>query len=104
VTGAAADTLRAELRIARDHAAYAGHFPGTPVLPGAVLLDEVLREISRSRGIDLRAWRVANAKFLQVVRPGDALTLEHSASLPTIRFTVRCAGSTIASGVLSDGA
>jgi hypothetical protein len=74
------------------------------MLPGAVLLDLVLREIGQSRRIDLLVWRLASAKFLNTVRPGDELTLEHSAPAPTIKFTVRCAGATIATGVLSDGA
>jgi len=34
------------LPIAEDHAAFAGHFPGFPILPGAALLDVVLHESS----------------------------------------------------------
>lgn len=94
------DPLRAELSIAPEHAAYAGHFPGFPVLPGAVLLDEALYEIARSRGMDLTHWRLASAKFLGFVRPGDHLRLEHTAQEGTIRFAITCAGRTIASGVL----
>lgn len=97
--------LRSELRIAMNHAAYAGHFPGFPILPGAVLLDEALHEIGRSRGIDLTQWRIAAAKFLETVRPGDELTLEHSAPNDvTIRFVIRNASRTVASGMLSHGA
>ena len=54
--------------------------PGFPVLPGAVLLDEVLPVIERQRGIDLTQWQIASAKFLEPVRPGDALRLEHEVS------------------------
>jgi 3-hydroxymyristoyl/3-hydroxydecanoyl-(acyl carrier protein) dehydratase len=102
---AAAPALRSELKIAADHAAYAGHFPGFPILPGAVLLDEALHEIARSRGIDLTQWRLASAKFSQPVRPGDELTVEHSARSDTaIHFVIRAAGRAIASGMLSHGA
>ena len=48
--------------IAADHPAFAGHFPGMPILPGAVLLDEVLRIIERDLGIDLTQWQLASAK------------------------------------------
>jgi 3-hydroxymyristoyl/3-hydroxydecanoyl-(acyl carrier protein) dehydratase len=103
--GPPAQELRNELRIAFDHAAYAGHFPGFPILPGAVLLDEALHEIGRSRGIDLTQWRIASAKFLEPVRPGDELTIEHSApNDATIRFVIRAANRAVASGMLSHGA
>jgi 3-hydroxyacyl-[acyl-carrier-protein] dehydratase len=90
------------LQIARDHASFAGHFPGFPILPGAVLLDEALAVIARDRGIDLLDWRIASAKFLDVVRPGDELLLEHdTAANGSIRFTIRVADRAVASGVLS---
>jgi acyl-CoA synthetase (AMP-forming)/AMP-acid ligase II len=90
------------LRISEDHAAFAGHFPGFPILPGAALLDVVLHEIERSRSIDLAQWSVASAKFLATVRPGDDLTLEHSASGDAaIRFVIRTASRAVASGVLT---
>jgi len=65
--------LHSRLDVARDHPAFAGHFPKFPVLPGAALLDEALQLIERERGIDLTQWLVASVKFLDVVRPGDAL-------------------------------
>ena len=37
------------------HPSFPGHFPNFPVLPGAVLLDEVLQIMQRARGIDLDA-------------------------------------------------
>ena len=93
---------QSSLRIAADHAAYAGHFPGFPILPGAALLDEALHEIEQSRGIDLARWQVASAKFLGTVRPGDELTLEHSASgNTTIRFVIRSPKGTVAAGTLA---
>jgi 3-hydroxymyristoyl/3-hydroxydecanoyl-(acyl carrier protein) dehydratase len=94
--------LRSDLHIAADHPAYAGHFPGFPLLPGALLLDEALREIARVRGIDLTEWRVASAKFLRIVRPGTALTLSHAAAgSPTIRFAILAGSVTVVSGSLS---
>ncbi len=90
-----------ELAIPADHAAFAGHFPGFPILPGAVLLDRAVHEIARSRDLDLENWNVT-VKFLGMVRPGDALTLEHSAAnAATIRFAVRTSSGTVASGMLS---
>ena len=94
-------TLEA-LPIAPDHPAFAGHFPGMPIFPGAALLDLTLDAIQRSHQLDLAVWRVTSAKFLHFVRPGDAPVLEHAAASPTlIRFTVRVAERTVATGSLA---
>ena len=94
--------LHSRIEIARDHPAFAGHFPKFPVLPGAVLLDEALQLIERERGIELTRWHIVSAKFLDVVRPGDVLGLEHDIPKDgVIRFTLRCAGRTVASGSLA---
>jgi len=80
------------LTIAADHPAFAGHFPGSPILPGAVLLDEALRVIELEPALDLTQWQIANAKFLENVLPGDALTVEYtSPANGIIRFAVRIA-------------
>jgi 3-hydroxyacyl-[acyl-carrier-protein] dehydratase len=88
--------------IAADHPSFAGHFPRFPVLPGAILLDEMLAAIERARAIDLKQWRVASAKFLDIVRPHDILCLEHDAPAPgLISFTIRVEDRKVASGTLS---
>ncbi len=90
------------LRIAPDHPAFAGHFPGNPILPGVVLLDEALRAIEVELGLDLRQWQIATAKFLEFVRPGETITIEHkSPEGGLIRFTVRVAGRAALTGTLS---
>lgn len=97
-----ATAMHSAIAIALDHPSFAGHFPKFPVLPGAVLLDEVLQIIERDRRIDLAQWQIASAKFLDAVRPGDVLNLEHVAPHSgLIRFTVRALDRTVASGSLS---
>ncbi|MEO5695103.1 MAG: hypothetical protein ABIQ72_18350 [Usitatibacter sp.] len=90
------------LAIARDHPAYSGHFPSQPILPGVVLLAEVLAAIELATGKPTREWEISNAKFLAPVTPGMALTLVHSATNSgSLRFEVRSAQDLVASGVLS---
>ncbi|MEP6884392.1 MAG: hypothetical protein ABJC66_06560 [Gammaproteobacteria bacterium] len=97
-----ATAMHSSIEIPVDHPSFAGHFPKFPVLPGAVLLDEVLQVIRRDRRIDLAQWQIASAKFLDAVRPGDVLMLEHDApDSGLIRFTVRAADRPVASGRLS---
>ena len=52
--------IQSSLEIAADHPAFAGHFPGFPVVPGALLLDEMLKVIEEARGIDLRRIAIAD--------------------------------------------
>src|ERR1700733_12590802 len=81
--------MHSPIDISVEHPSFAGHFPEFPVLPGAALLDEVLQIIQRQRNVDLTLWQIASAKFLDAVRPGDALRLEHEAPKSgLIRFTI----------------
>jgi len=98
----AAATMHSPIEVPKDHPAFAGHFPKFPVLPGAVLLDEILQVIQREHCIDILRWQIASAKFLDIVRPGDVLCLEHDAPKNgRIRFTLRAADRTVASGNLT---
>jgi 3-hydroxyacyl-[acyl-carrier-protein] dehydratase len=84
-----------------DHPAFAGHFPGLPVLPGAALLDAVLHVLEEDLALDPMEWQIATAKFLEPVRPGDRLVVEHSASADVIRFAIRIADRAALAGTLA---
>lgn len=87
------------LVISPQHPAFDGHFPGAPLLPGVVLLDEMLRVLEADGG-----WTLSSAKFLHPVRPGEILTFEHQTlGNGSIRFSIRSAtteGTLVASGTL----
>jgi 3-hydroxyacyl-[acyl-carrier-protein] dehydratase len=84
------------LSIAADHPAYAGHFPGRPILPGVVLLDRAQHALEQASG--LRITGVAMAKFLSPVLPGEALALDYESSATGLRFEIRCGERRVASG------
>jgi 3-hydroxyacyl-[acyl-carrier-protein] dehydratase len=89
------------LSIPANHPAYAGHFPGQPVLPGVVLLDATLQVLEDAGGGKAGAWEINSAKFHSAVRPGEALTLQHETLLNgSIRFAIRTADRAVASGTL----
>ena len=95
--------MQSTLDLAADHPSFEGHFPAFPVLPGAILLDEMLKAIELARGIDLRAWHISSAKFLDAVRQRDRLVLEHDAPGPgLIHFTIRVDDRKVASGTLHE--
>ena len=82
-----------------DHPAFAGHFPGTPILPGVVLLDIALQAIAETSGIALDTCEISAIKFLSPVNPGDELTLNHSRlASGTLRFDIVAGERKIASG------
>lgn len=62
-----------ELSVAPDHPAFAGHFPGRPIVPGVVLLDWVVQTLAQKVGADPAHWRLSSAKFLSTVAPGEPL-------------------------------
>ena len=82
-----------------DHPAFAGHFPGTPILPGVVLLDIALQAIAETSGIALDTCEISAVKFLSPANPGDELTLNHSRlASGTLRFDIVAGERKIASG------
>lgn len=58
-----------------EHPAFAGHFPARPILPGAVLLDWIVRSITKQMERPLRLAGIPVVKFLQPVSPGAILAL-----------------------------
>lgn len=65
------------LVFAADHPAFAGHFPGAPIVPGVLLLDAALHALACESG--RAVTQIASAKFLHPVGPGEVLTLSGQA-------------------------
>lgn len=89
------------LAIAPDHPAFAGHFPGQPLLPGALLLAEVLDAAQREPALAALIGpcpSVAQAKFLAPVPPGCVLQIEWTPRHGALAFDVRRDGVSVARG------
>jgi 3-hydroxymyristoyl/3-hydroxydecanoyl-(acyl carrier protein) dehydratase len=85
-----------------DHPAFAGHFPGNPIVPGVVLLDRAILFAEQLLGQPVSHWQIGNAKFFSPVSPAEQLifTLQTKPS-GAIAFSVRGAGRDVASGSLT---
>jgi 3-hydroxymyristoyl/3-hydroxydecanoyl-(acyl carrier protein) dehydratase len=85
-----ADMRSVRVEVPREHPAFAGHFPGQPLLPGVVLLGEVLELLLREAPEALGAQpRIGAVKFLAPVRPGASLEIRWSEAGGTrLRFEV----------------
>lgn len=82
------------------HPAFAGHFPGAPVMPGVLLLDEVLRALEPG-AVTAVCWHISAAKFLKPVLPGETLEIRSEAGPNgSVRFTVLRHGTAVAQGSL----
>jgi 3-hydroxymyristoyl/3-hydroxydecanoyl-(acyl carrier protein) dehydratase len=90
-----------ERELQPDHPASRGHFPGNPIIPGAVLLSETLQAIEASAGAPLAPFSLSSAKFLHPARPGSRLVIEYSRTAAgEIGFTARVHGKTVLTGRL----
>ena len=76
LTHAAVTPHRCTLRIAADHPALPGHFPGRPIVPGVVLLDCVLTAAEQWLGRALGARSLRQAKFNSMLLPEETADLE----------------------------
>jgi len=92
------------LPIAAEHPAYAGHFPGQPILPGVVLLDESLHALAAQLGRQDTGWQLKSVKFLSPVQPGEALSLRYTESPAAgVRFELWCGDSPGGERVVASG-
>jgi 3-hydroxyacyl-[acyl-carrier-protein] dehydratase len=105
--------VEASVTFVADHPVFAGHFPDKPIVPGALLLDQVLHvamlaiPASRQEPVYLPTdspkthCEISSVKFLSAVQPGETLLIACtvSAQRPT-RFDITCQGRQIATGTL----
>jgi len=94
------------LAVAPTLAAFDGHFPDTPILPGVVQLDWAMRWAQDMFGIAAPFRGVDALKFQQVVRPGRSLqlSLEHLPAKSAVAFRITDGEHPCASGRLMFGA
>ncbi|MBL8258884.1 MAG: hypothetical protein JNM60_03605 [Candidatus Competibacteraceae bacterium] len=94
-------TVERSFSIAADHPSLAGHFPGNPIVPGAVILDEVLQAFA-AQYPDRNASGMPVVKFLAPLRPEQTCIVRFlGATAGKLRFEcVREDGQMLAQGQL----
>lgn len=81
---------RVALTIPNDHPAFHGHFPGTPITPGVVLLDLAMLAIAQDRQVAPQPYKIRSLKFLSAVLPGTYLNVEYEITAQgSLQFAIK---------------
>lgn len=84
------------------HPAFAGHFPGRPILPGVVLLDQAIQRAAGVLPPGVSVQGLGNAKFFRPVGPGTHLLFRFPPATATAQaFEILAGDQLVASGSLS---
>jgi len=90
------DHANDRFRVAPDHPALPGHFPGNPLVPGVLVLDRVAAAL-RARGATSLAG-FSQVKFTATLKPGEDARIELDPVGARWRFRVLRGDVVIASG------
>jgi 3-hydroxyacyl-[acyl-carrier-protein] dehydratase len=85
-----------------SHPSLAGHFPGQPIVPGVLVLDQAVALVLRDYP-SKRLAELTNAKFLAPVLPGDEVTVSCSEAAGGLVIICEVAGRTVLRGLLHLG-
>jgi 3-hydroxyacyl-[acyl-carrier-protein] dehydratase len=89
--------------VAPDHPAFAGHFPGAPIVPGVLLLDAAVHALQQEQSPlapGMQACEISAAKFLSPVGPGETLTISFRLGAVGTHFDIHSGARKVATGTL----
>jgi 3-hydroxyacyl-[acyl-carrier-protein] dehydratase len=85
--------------VAAEHPSLPGHFPGTPVVPGVVVLDHVLQLGERWQGRPLGARSLKQVKFHSPLLPEERADVSLQLEGDTLSFRVTRGEQPVAQGI-----
>ena len=87
--------------IGANHPSLAGHFPGHPVVPGVVMLGEIMNAIREMAKEHIEFVGMPSAKFMSPLSPGEPLTIRlNQQGDDAMEFSCTTGSRLIASGCL----
>lgn len=84
--------------VATTHPSLPGHFPGNPVVPGVVILNEIMDAVSAWRS-DLEIQGINSVKFMSPLLPDEIFSIQLQMLLEDqLKFQCFVAGRKLAIG------
>lgn len=93
-----------QFTIASDHPCLPGHFPGHPLVPGVVILEQVIRAIEQQTGGPAQTLRLGQVKFMAPLLPEQQASIALDYVAPRWRFTVSRGEEVLVRGDMQPGA
>ena len=88
--------------IRADHPSLAGHFPGRPVVPGVILLQEVLVTVRQSLPEEWTVTGLPHVKLSSPLKPDEPVTIEVEGEISgDVTFSCWVDQRLVASGVIT---
>ncbi|MGI4862384.1 MAG: hypothetical protein ACRYFZ_00560 [Janthinobacterium lividum] len=94
-----ATSVQATIRLNPEHAIFAGHFPGQPVVPGVCMLQIIKELLAGAIQQPVQLVRASNIKFLTVLTPGT-----HEIVSVQLKFDSSENGILVSEATISSGA
>jgi len=92
---------QASFVVPADHPCLPGHFPGTPVVPGVVVLDHVLKASEQWQQRAVHARALKQVKFHSPLLPDEQADVSLELSGATLSFKVTRGDRPIAQGAFT---
>lgn len=86
-------------KIGADHPALPGHFPGRPVVPGVVLLDQVIQALESAHMPPTTFRHLKNCKFIEPLLPNEPARIVFETLGTSLSFSIVRNDTTIVKGV-----
>ena len=77
-----------QFSIPSDHPCLPGHFPGRPLVPGVVVLEQVLLAVATASGQVVATLRLPQVKFMAPLLPDEQARVELEGQAPRWKFRV----------------